>query len=80
MEGLDQGHLHPLLEHPETNISWPEIESGSPASQIAIRTAYAVAIRNQYMAAPVHGTHTFCKERKLKCRITGINIQLLLPE
>jgi hypothetical protein len=28
MEIFDQGHLHPLLEHPETNISQPGIEPG----------------------------------------------------
>jgi hypothetical protein len=33
MERLDQGHLHPLLEHPETNMSRPGIECASPASQ-----------------------------------------------
>jgi hypothetical protein len=26
-----QRHLHHLLEHPETNMSWPDIEPGSPA-------------------------------------------------
>ncbi len=31
MERLDQGHLHPLLEHPETNMSRPGIEPRSPA-------------------------------------------------
>jgi hypothetical protein len=33
MERLDQGHLHPLLEHPETNMSRPGNEPGPPASQ-----------------------------------------------
>jgi hypothetical protein len=28
MKRLDQGHLHPLLEHSETNKSRPEIEPG----------------------------------------------------
>jgi hypothetical protein len=46
----------------------------------AIRTAYFVAIRNLYMAAPVYGTHTLCKEIKLICRIIRISMQLLLPE
>jgi hypothetical protein len=32
MERLDQGLLHPLLEHPETNMSRPGIEPGPPAS------------------------------------------------
>ncbi len=53
-ERLDQGHLHPPLEHPETNMPRPGIEPVSPASQAssparAIRTAFAVAIRNLYM-------------------------------
>ncbi len=30
---LDQGHLHPLLEHPETNMSRPGVEPEPPASQ-----------------------------------------------
>jgi hypothetical protein len=30
---LDQGHFHPFLEHPETNLSWPGIEPGQSASQ-----------------------------------------------
>jgi hypothetical protein len=30
---IDQGYLHALLEHPETNISMPGIEPGPPASQ-----------------------------------------------
>ncbi len=45
MERLDLGHLHPLQEHPETNMSRPGIEPGPPASQ-AFRTAYLTAIRN----------------------------------
>ncbi len=32
LKRLDQGHLHPLLEHPETNMSRPGIEPGPPAS------------------------------------------------
>ncbi len=40
---LDQGHLHPLLEHPETNKSRPEIEP-----QRVIQTAFAVAISLHY--------------------------------
>jgi hypothetical protein len=28
MDIFDQGHLHPLLEHPKTNISQPGIEPG----------------------------------------------------
>jgi hypothetical protein len=31
MKRLDQGHLHPLQEHPETNKSRPGIEPGPPA-------------------------------------------------
>jgi hypothetical protein len=30
MKRLDQGHLHPLLEHPETNMSRPGIKPGPP--------------------------------------------------
>ncbi len=53
---LDQCHLHPPLEHPETNMSRAGIKPGPPASQThrralqqgAIRTAYAVTIRNLY--------------------------------
>jgi hypothetical protein len=45
MKRLD---LYPLLEHPETNLSRPGIGSGPPAKQRAIRTAYAVVIRNLY--------------------------------
>jgi hypothetical protein len=33
MERLDQGYLHPLLEHPETNMSRPGIDPGPPASE-----------------------------------------------
>jgi hypothetical protein len=32
MERLDHGHLHPLLQHPETKISRPWIQHGSPVS------------------------------------------------
>jgi hypothetical protein len=28
MDRLDQGHLHPLLENPETDMSRPGIEPG----------------------------------------------------
>ncbi len=31
MKRLNHGHLHPLIEHPETNISRPVIEPGPPA-------------------------------------------------
>jgi hypothetical protein len=33
MKRRDQGHLHPLLEHPETNMSRPGIEPVPLASQ-----------------------------------------------
>jgi hypothetical protein len=33
LERLDQDHLHPLLEHPETNLSRPGIEPRPPTSQ-----------------------------------------------
>ncbi len=55
MERLDQGHLHPLLGHPETNMTKPGIEPEPPTSQAStpakkrdIRIAYVVAIRNLY--------------------------------
>jgi hypothetical protein len=32
MEKLGQSSVHPLPEHPGTNIFWPGIEPGSPAS------------------------------------------------
>jgi hypothetical protein len=53
MKRFDEGHLHPLPKHHETNMSHPGIEPGPPASQAstpqnAIRTVYAVAIRNLY--------------------------------
>ncbi len=35
MESLDQGHLHYLLQNPETNMSRPGIEPGSQASTLA---------------------------------------------
>jgi hypothetical protein len=54
MKRLDQGHLQPLQEHPETNMPRPGIKPGPPASQAStlaksysIRTAYA-AIKNLY--------------------------------
>ncbi len=66
MERLDLGHLHSLLEHPETNMSWPGIIPVSPASQASTlakiySSNYAVAIQNLYMAAKVHVTlaHVF---------------------
>jgi hypothetical protein len=33
MKRLDQGHPHPLLEHPKKNIPRPGIEPGPSASQ-----------------------------------------------
>ncbi len=37
MKRLDQGHLHPLIEHPETNMSQPGIEpSESFGPQMAL--------------------------------------------
>jgi hypothetical protein len=50
---LTQGVLHPLLEHPETNLSRPGIESDRlrhrrALLQRAIRMAHGVAIRNLY--------------------------------
>jgi hypothetical protein len=79
MKRIDQGHLHPLLEHHESNESRPGIEPRSPASPArtlqarALRAAYADAIRNLYMAAPVHVaiTHGLIWENKIKCRLIG---------
>ncbi len=50
MKRLDQGRLHPQLEHPETIMSRPGIELGPPAqaSTIAKRYSNAVTIRNLY--------------------------------
>jgi hypothetical protein len=52
MKRLDQGHPHPLLEHPKKNIPQPEIEPGPSASQHSstelFEQLYAVAIRNPY--------------------------------
>ncbi len=50
MERLDQGgHIHPLLEHPETNMSWPGIEPGSPASQAStLAKSYSNSLLNCY--------------------------------
>jgi hypothetical protein len=45
MERLDQGHLHPLLGHHETNMSWQGIE---PVAKSYSKTAYAIDIRNFY--------------------------------
>ncbi len=35
LKRLDQGHIHPLQEHLETNMSQPRIEPGSQASTLA---------------------------------------------
>ncbi len=55
MKRLDQDHIHPLLEHHETNMSRPGIGpraacfTGEQSSkELSIRRAYAVAIRNLY--------------------------------
>ncbi len=47
MKRLDQGNFHPLLEH-------PCLGRKSNKEQSAIPTAFLIAIRNLYMAAPVH--------------------------
>jgi hypothetical protein len=65
-----QKHADPT--HPVWLID-PDADPGGPKR--TIRTAYAIAIRNLYMAAPVYG-----KERMLKWRITRISMQQLLPE
>jgi hypothetical protein len=46
MKRLDQGHLHPLLEHPETNMSRPGIEQASQASNLA--KSYSNSLLNCY--------------------------------
>ncbi len=43
MGRLDRGYLLPLLEHPETNMSWPGIELGS----LARRQALAIQLFEQ---------------------------------
>ncbi len=57
MKRHDQGHLYPLLEQPETNLSRPEWNPGRLRHrralwQRAIRTASTNAIRNLYMCTP----------------------------
>ncbi len=48
-ERLDQRHLHPLPEHPETHLSLPGIEPGLPASQYSSKELFEkLAIRNPY--------------------------------
>jgi hypothetical protein len=59
MKRLDQGHLYPLLEHPETNMSRPGIEPWRALKQRAIRTAYAVAIWHLYTLSPIR-TYVSC--------------------
>jgi hypothetical protein len=58
-ERLDQGHLYPLPEHPETYISLPGIEHGLLASQcsskglieqLAIRNLYRIFEKDEYNA------------------------------
>jgi hypothetical protein len=65
MERLEQGHLHPLLQHPETKMSRPGIERGSPVSHsskelfehiiLSLLGTYTYVDQNLYMAPPVHG-------------------------
>jgi hypothetical protein len=60
MKRLDQGHLHPLPEHHDTNMSRPEIKTGvarrllrrRALCQRTSRTAYTIAIRNFYLSRP----------------------------
>jgi hypothetical protein len=58
MKRLDQGHLqilHPLLEHPETNESWPGIEHGQTASQAStVAKSYSNSLCCCY-SEPLHG-------------------------
>jgi hypothetical protein len=51
MKRLDQGHLHPLIKHPEATISRAGLEPGRLRHRqtlqqraTGIRTAYAVAL------------------------------------
>ncbi len=79
---LDQGHLHPKLEVPGTDISWPGIEPRPPprweASTLekSISNSLYCSYYYLYMAAPAYNTHTLRNERKLKYRITRISIAI----
>ncbi len=55
-EGLDQGHLHPKLEVPKTDISGPGIEPGPPQWESSTpekshSNSLLIAIRNIYILA-----------------------------
>jgi hypothetical protein len=39
LEKLDEGHLHPLLEQSETNMSRPGIEPGPPRWEASMRAS-----------------------------------------
>jgi hypothetical protein len=51
MERLDQGHLHPKLRGPETNMSRPGIKLGPEASILAksCLNSVLISIRNIYI-------------------------------
>jgi hypothetical protein len=52
MERLDQGRIYHLPEHPNP---WPPASTEDYSDkELAIATAYAIAIRNLYKAAPVY--------------------------
>ncbi len=53
MERLDQGHLHPLLEHPRLTHAWPGIECRPPRWEVStLAMSYSnsllIAIQNIY--------------------------------
>ncbi len=58
MKRLDKGNLHPLLEHPETNMSLPGIKPGSPASQAStLAKSYSNCCSN---SEPLHVCPSAC--------------------
>jgi hypothetical protein len=54
MERFDQGHLHPKLEVPRLTSPGRESNLGLHGKRAMQIIACLIAIRNLYMAAPVH--------------------------
>ncbi len=63
MKRLDQSCLHPLINHPETYMTWPGNKPGPPMwkadtlSKIYSQPRYTLTIRDLHMAAPVDVAH-----------------------
>jgi hypothetical protein len=55
MKKLDQGHLHPLLEHLETNMSWLGIKPGPSASPASILFEQLILLRTSTYQQKQHG-------------------------